>query len=245
MQQGIDSRAMFAVFVTGLPGLLLLAAAGAILGSGLHLAVALSKAQDACYVSETEYYIEFAEGRYEMRDHYNAFTWNDVLGTELVLGKMMELLGSGYDANHVKSMLRAEMLSDVRYLTIFVSGQDPAEVEVVKDAVGAALEALGARMSEFDAIYKIEDLEIVREKISFFGWRAAFLGAAVAACAGAFVTAFRFCMGSAFYTKGDIAVRLGIPACGMTFRDAAGGWRTVPASRCTARRRVRMMRSWR
>ena len=54
MQQGIDSRAMFAVFVTGLPGLLLLAAVGAILGSGLHLAVALSKAQDACYVSETE-----------------------------------------------------------------------------------------------------------------------------------------------------------------------------------------------
>lgn len=225
MQQGIDSRAMFAVFVTGLPGLLLLAAAGAILGSGLHLAVAQSKAQDACYVSETEYYIEFAEGRYEMRDHYNAFTWNDVLGTELVLGKMMELLGSGYDANHVKSMLRAEMLSDVRYLTIFVSGQDPAEVEVVKDAVGAALEALGARMSEFDAIYKIEDLEIVQEKISFFGWRAAFLGAAVAACAGAFVTAFRFCMGSVFYTKGDIAVRLGIPACGMTFRGADGGGR--------------------
>ena len=32
-------------------------------------------------------------------------------------------------------------------------------------------------------------------------------------------------MGSAFYTKGDIAVRLGIPACGMTFRGADGGGR--------------------
>ena len=35
-QQGIDSRAMFAAFMRNIPMLLVLAAAGAILGSGLN-----------------------------------------------------------------------------------------------------------------------------------------------------------------------------------------------------------------
>lgn len=223
MQQGIDSRAMLAVFVTKLPRLLLMAVAGAVLGSGLYLMAALSRAQDLCYVSETEYYIQFAEGRYEARDHYNAFTWNDVLGTEPILGRVMELLGSGFDKDRVKAMLSAKMPSDVRYLTILVRGQDPAEIEAVKNAVGTALEAFGTSKDTFDEIYKIKDLEIVREEISFFGWRAAFLGAAAAVGAGAFVTAFCFCLGSAFYTKTDMAVRLGIPACGMTFRGECRG----------------------
>ncbi len=223
MQQGIDSRAMFAVLVTRLPRLLILAVAGAVLGSGLNLVVMLSKAKDICYVAETEYYIEFAEGRYEMRDYYNAFTWNEyVLGSDLVLGRAMAFLDGGYDRNQVKEMLSAEMLSDVRYLTIYVRGREPARVEEVRNAVQKAMEELGAAMDEFDRIYQIDDLEIVQEEISYFGWRPAFLGAAIAVCTGVFVILFCFCMGSVFYTKGDISVRLGIPACGMTFREGRG-----------------------
>lgn len=223
MRQGIDSRAMFATFVTKLPGLLALAVAGAILGSGLNLLVVMVRAQELCYVSETEYYIDFAEGRYEARDHYNAFTWNDVLATDWILGRAMELLGDGYDRDQVRTMMSAEMLSDVRYLTVFVRGQEPAQVAAVRDALVTALEEFGARLDEFDAIYKIEDREIVREELPYFVWRPAFLGAVIAAGTGVFVTAFCFCMGSAFYTKGDITVRLGIPVCGMTFREGRRG----------------------
>lgn len=218
MQQGIDSRAMFATYITKLPRLLILAVAGALLGSGLNLFVTLVKTRDVCYVSETEYYIDFAEGRYEMKDYYNAFTWNEyVLGSNLVLGRAMEYLGSGYDRDQVKEMLRAEMLSDVRYLTIYVRGQEPAQVAEVRDAVRKAMEELGAGKDEFDSIDQIDDQGIVQEVLPSFGWRAAFLGAVIAVGIGVFVIAFRFCMGSAFYTKGDITARLGIPVCGMTF----------------------------
>lgn len=222
MQQGIDSRALFATYLTKLPRLLVLAVAGAILGSGLHLFVVLVKTREVCYLSETEYYIEFADGRYEMRDHYNDFTWNDVIATDGILGRAMELLGSTYDRDQVKTMISARILSDVRYLTVYVRGQEPAQVEAVKDALGTALKEFGTSKREFDAIDKIEDLGIVQERIPYFGWRAAFLGAVIAAGIGVFVIAFRFCMGSAFYTKGDITVRLGIPVCGMIFRTGRG-----------------------
>lgn len=218
MQQGIDSRAMFATYITKLPGLFLLAAAGAVLGSGLNLLVVMVKTQDICYVSETKYYIDFADGRYEARDYYNDFTWNDEVLATQILDRAMELLGSAYDRNQVSTMISARILSDVRYLTVYVRGQIPAQVEEVRDALGMALEEFGTGKDEFDAIEKIGDSEIVQEEIPYFGWRAALLGAVVAAGTGAFALAFRFCMGSVFYTKGDITARLGVPACGMTFR---------------------------
>lgn len=220
MQQGIDSRAMLTVFLARLPRLFLLAVAGAVLGSGLYLMAALDASRNACYVSETEYYIEFEEGRYKARDYYNAFTWNGAIKGDEILGRAMELLGSGYDREDVEMMITAAILSDVRYLTVTVRGQEAAQVEAVKEALGTALEEFGALKKEFEEIYKIKDRETALEKIPYFGWRAAFLGAVIAAACGAFATAFHFCLGSAFYTKRDITVRLGLPVYGMTFEPA-------------------------
>lgn len=219
MQSGVDSRAMFATFIMKLPKLLILAVTGAVLGSGLNLLVVLVKMQHRCYVSETEYYVAFDKGQDDARHWYNDFTWNDVLTTDLILGRAMELLGDGYERGRVKEMIRADILSDVRYLTITVKGQDAAQVEAVKNALGTALEEFGAAKEEFSSIDKIEDLEIVQEEIPYFAWRSALLGSFAASGIGVFVTAFCFCMGSAFYTKNDIKVRLGIPVCGMTFRE--------------------------
>lgn len=219
MQQGVDSRAMLAAFITKLPRLLILAVAGAIAGSGLNLLFVLIRAQNRCFVSETEYYVAFDKGQDDARHWYNDFTWNDVLATDLILGRVMELLGAGYERSEVKEMLRADILSDVRYLTITVRGQDAMQVEEVKNALETALEEFGAEKEEFSSINKIEDEGITQEELPYFAWRAALLGAAAVAGAGVFVTAFCFCMGSVFYTKRDITVRLGIPVCGMTFQE--------------------------
>lgn len=218
MQQGVDSMAMLSTLITKLPILLILAVAGAILGSGLHLITTLLEAREPVYVSETEYYIAFAEGRYEAKDYYNDFTWNDVLATDLILGKAMELLGEGYDRDQVKDMISADILSDVRYLTITVRGGDPDVVESVKDALCTALAQFGQRMEEFDAIDKIEDLGITQENPRLFTLRAALLGAVLLASVGIFVILLRFCVGSSFYTKSDITKSLGIPVYGMTIR---------------------------
>ncbi|MDE5825876.1 MAG: hypothetical protein K2H91_14535, partial [Lachnospiraceae bacterium] len=139
MQQGVDSRAMLATFIIKLPKLLILAVAGAVLGSGLNLFVVLVKIQNRCYVSETEYYVAFDKGQDDARHWYNDFTWNDVLTTDGILGRAMELLGNGYERSQVKEMIRADILSDVRYLTITVKGQNAAQVAEIKDALGTAL----------------------------------------------------------------------------------------------------------
>lgn len=218
MQQGVDSRALFATFIRKLPILLLTAVAGAVLGSGLHLLITLIETRDVMYVSETEYYVAFAEGKYEAKAYYNDFTWNDVLATNPILGKAMELLGDSYDRDQVKNMITADILSDVRYLTITVRGHKPQEVEAVSNALAIALEEFGTGNQDFDSITQIEDSGITQEEVSYFGWRAALLGAVIVGGIAIFVIAFRFCMGSVLYTKGELTRTLGLPVYGMTFQ---------------------------
>lgn len=219
MQQGVDSAAMLATLITKLPVLLVLAVAGAILGSGLHLIITFFQTREPVYISETEYYIDFAQGRYEAKDYYNDFTWNDVLSTDPILGKAMEFLGENYDREQIKNMISADILSDVRYLTITVKGGNAELVGRVKDEIGKALEEYAQLRDEFDSIEKIKDLEIIQEQPQYFTLRAALLGAFLFAAVGIFVILLQFCTGSEFYTKSDISKLFGIPVYGLTVRN--------------------------
>jgi capsular polysaccharide biosynthesis protein len=219
MNQGVDSKALVTTVITKIPLLLIIAVTGAIIGSGLNLIIATVKEKDAEYVSETEYYIEFAPGRYEARDYYNDYTWNDVIGTDLILGKAMEILGTDYDRDYVKSMISANIYSDVRYLSVNVKGKNYDEVATVSDVLEPVLFEFGETMGEFTSIYKINDSGISMEEIPHFTLRAAFLGAIIFGFTELFIIVFRFCIGSSFYTKRDISKCLEIPVYGIAFKN--------------------------
>lgn len=217
--EGVDSKALLLCLIKKIPALLILAVAGALAGSGLAFLVMWVKLATPVYVSETEYYIDFAEGRLEARDYYNDFTWNDVLATDPILGKAMETLGDGYVREQVRNMITADILSDVRYLTITIRGMDAAAVGAVQDALQAALESYGDIRKEFASIQKIEDSGVVRERIEGFPVRAALLGAVLFAGIGIFVIAFRFGLGDCIYTKADITKYFGIPVYGLLYKS--------------------------
>lgn len=214
----VDSKALFVCFIKRIPVLLILTVAGALAGSGLAFLVTWVKLAAPVYISETEYYIEFAEGRLEARDYYNDFTWNDVLATDPILGRAMETLGDGYVREQVRGMITADILSDVRYLTITIRGADAVAVGAVRDALQEALESYGNIRREFDSIQKIEDQGVVRERIEGFPVRAAALGATLFVGIGIFAIAFRFGLGDCIYTKADITRYFGIPAYGLLYK---------------------------
>lgn len=213
----IDSKALFTCFIKKIPALLILAVTGALTGSGLHLIIALIDLSTPVYVSETEYYIDFAEGRLEAKDYYNDFTWNDVIATDLILGKAMTVLGDGYEREQVKNTITADILSDVRYLTITIEHENAEDVEKIRDALQFALESFGDSMEEFDAIAKIEDLGVVQREADVFAWRAALLGALILFGIGIFMIAFRFSLGDCIYTKTDIVNYFELPVYGLLY----------------------------
>ena len=217
LQEGIDSKAFLLCLLKRIPYMLLIGLTGAIIGSGLYLLIMVISNRTPVYVQETEYYIDFADGRLEAKDYYNDFTWNDVMATDPILGRTMESLGSSYDKDMVKNMITADILSDVRFLTITVQGENQEMVEKVSEATKNSLEIYGSSVDEFDAIYQIEDNGAVLKPVKFFTWRAVLVGFAVAAGVAFFVFCICFGLGETFYTKSDIVKKMGIPALGLLY----------------------------
>lgn len=216
----IDSKAFLVQLICRIPYMLLIAVAGAVLGSGLYLLIMVVNTRTTMYESETEYYINFADGVIEAKDWYNAFTWNDVLKTDYILGKMMETLGSDYDREETGEMLSAQMLSDIRYLTVFVRNTNPNKVNEVSKALKEALESFPSEeeIDEFESISQIENNGVKEIKNDYFTWRAALLGALVFLLFWLFDESVRFSVGSRFYTRTDVTKWLGVPTFGIRYK---------------------------
>jgi capsular polysaccharide biosynthesis protein len=199
--------------------LIIFAVVGALVGSGINLLRVSIEQKNSNYVSETKYYIEFAPGVLDAADYYNDYTWNDVIGTDLIMGRIMELLGAGFERNNVKSAIEADIVSDVRYLKITIKGTEKDYVAQIESAFEKAVSEFGENMNEFTRIYKIEDLGISKEEIPNFSVRAAALGMFVFFIVALFVVSFNFCIGSSFYTKRDIMQTFCVPVFGIEFKD--------------------------
>lgn len=222
-QEGIDSKALLVCLIKYIPRLILFALAGAVLGSGLNLIiVSVTELRNLEFVAETKYYIDFAEGRYEARDYYNDFTWNDVVSNDEILGRAMPEInknsGKEQDRARISNMITADILSDVRYLTITVKDHDEELVSIVSSALQKSLEEFSLIKDEFDSIYKVKDSGIQKEEVQFFTWRAAFLGAMLVTLSALFIKIFKFSIGDAFYTKSDIAKYLNIDVYGLLYK---------------------------
>ena len=216
-REGIDSKAFLVQLLYRMPYMLLLGVAGAVIGSGLYLIIMTVFSGQQMYKAETEYYIDFADGRLEAKDYYNDATWNDVMATDLILGNIMSILGEEYDRNEIKDMITADILSDVRYLTITVEGEDEALVAAVSDVTKISLENFGKRMDEFDSIYQIEDNGVAAETVKLFTWRAALLGFVLGVIVMLVKVSLEFGVGDRFYTRKDILKYLNIPALGVFY----------------------------
>ena len=221
-QESIDSKALLVCLLYKLPYLLLMGVAGAVLGSGLYLLITVMTSEGRMYQAETEYYIEFAPGRIDGKDYYNDFTWNDVMASDWILGNTMEILGSNYQRDVIGRMITADILSDVRYLTITVKGLDAEVVGEVSEITKYSLETLVSRIekiTEIDSIVQIENNGVVQIEEPLFTWRAAFLGAVCGVLLGMFGIVASFCMGSTYYTKHSILQSLNIPVFGLLYRN--------------------------
>lgn len=219
MQDRVDSKACLVTFCMRIPYLLLFAVTGAVLGSGLYLLIAAFHARTPVYMAETEYYIDFADGRLEAADYYNDFTWNDVLAIDPILGKTMEALGDGYDRAVIKEMITADILSDVRYLTITVKGENAELVGKVSALTRESLEGYGSQVDEFDRIYQVEDNGVVQVQAKLFTWRTAVLGGLIFSLLYIVAFLIHFHMEDAYYTRTDIRRCFDLPALGILVKN--------------------------
>lgn len=161
---GMDLKKLGLCFIRKIWLVFLAAIVGAALGGIIYTVSHIVPESEREYRAVSKIYLDFAADETgEVYQAYNGYTWNDLMATDPILNVTMLYLPDDYTRDEVVAAVKAEILSDIRLLTVTVTTNDPDRCSAIIHAVGQSLTELGDTAKEFKQIDVIQttDTELV------------------------------------------------------------------------------------
>lgn len=112
------------------------------------------------YQAFAKVYLDFAaDERGEAYEAYNGYTWNDLMAADPIMELTLSYLSADYTREEVQAAVKAEILSDIRLLTVTVTTNSKERTEAVLHAAVQALAAYGKQAKEFVEIGAIQETQ--------------------------------------------------------------------------------------
>lgn len=224
MQEGIDGKRVLWLIWKKIWFFVGAACAGAALGGGIYLLIHWLFVSQREYETVSKLYLHFNCEPEDFNElAYNGYTWNDLMATDPILGYTMEKLPPEMDREMVVRATKAEILSDIRLLTVTITANRPELAAQIMEATQASLVHLGETDPLFHSIEiysTLEPKQIVWDNRTL---RAAVAGAVIALFAALIAAAFYYVMDDSVYVAADVERRYGIPAIGI-LAEGSGKW---------------------
>ena len=199
---------------------LLAALTGALVGCACYLVVHVVYAPAREYEAVVKLYIDFAEkSTGEAYQYYNGYTWDDLMKTDPILKYTMTLLPEGYREDAVRDAVTAEILTDIRLLTITVRTHDPLQTKEILDATEQSLVHFATTMKELDQITVYRTTEPEAVIFDLQTGRVAVVCAVLCTLIALLLLFLYYAMDDTIYLPEDIPQRYGLPVLGVL------GWR--------------------
>lgn len=218
MQEGFDLKLAALLYRKKIWISIVCAMAGAALAGGLYFLVHVVYAPAREYEAVSKLYLTFAaDDDGDAYQYYNGYTWNDLMGTEPILDKIMEELPEGFERADVKNSITADILSDIRLLTITVTTHDQGRTQQIVRAGENALIRFGGEMIEFDKIEVIDHGQAALVAVEDETVRAVIAGAVAGFLLSLLGLAFVRIMDDSVYVPSDFEKRYPYPVLGVCF----------------------------
>lgn len=222
--EGMDCKKYFLLFLRKAWFAVLAAVIGAALGGGIYLFHHVVLDSNREYRAESKLYLDFAPDESgEIYQAYNGYTWNDLMSTKPILDGTMAYLPEDYTEEEVILATRAEILSDLRLLTITVTTSSPERTAEILKATDLSLVELGEQAKEFNdiQIYKETEPEMVAADPRLL--QAVLVGSALALAAALLAMALHYVLDDKIYVPGDLKCVTELPFVGFCFEEAGDG----------------------
>lgn len=194
---------------------------GALLGGGIYFLVTCVFADASQYQEVSKLYIDFAyDETGTVYDYYNGATWTDLLTAEPRLSGVIEAEISDISMEEVKSSVKAEILSDIRLMTVTVTNADREKTERIAQAVNKALQSFGEQAKEFEKITFLSAEGPSLELISDRTRNAVLLGAVLGLILAAILLWMQVLTGNGIYAPEEATERFALPVLGVLTKDA-------------------------
>lgn len=156
--EGMDLKKLCILLLHKIWIVVLAAVIGALFGGDIYLLHHVVLDNNREYQAQSKVYLDFAPDETgEVYQHYNGYTWNDLMSTNLIIDTTMSYLPEDYTTEEVSDATLAEILSDVRLLTITITTSEAERTAKILEATDRALVEMGQNEKEFI------DIEIIKE----------------------------------------------------------------------------------
>ena len=156
-EEGMDVKKYMLCLLGRLPLLLAAAIGGALLGVLIYMIVRTVPESEREYQAYAKVYLDFAADETgEVYQAYNGYTWNDLMVADPIMDLTLAGLSADYSREEVGEAMQAEILSDIRLLTLTVTTHSAARTDEILAAAVEALETYGTKAKEFIGINAIQ-----------------------------------------------------------------------------------------
>lgn len=157
---GMDMKKLGICFMRKCWIVLAAAVIGAVLGCVIYTIVHTVPESEREYQAVSKIYLDFAADETgEVYQAYNGYTWNDLMVTDPILDVTMEYLPEDYTREEVAAATKAEILSDLRLLTITITTHSVDRCNTIMQATAKSLVKQGSTAKEFKNITVIQTTE--------------------------------------------------------------------------------------
>lgn len=216
--EGMDCKKLLLCFLQKIWIVVLASVIGALLGGGIYLFHNVVLNSNREYRAQSKVYLDFAPDESgEIYQEYNGYTWNDLMSTKLILDATMSYLGEGYTEEEVTAATKAEILSDLRLLTITITTSDADKTAEILNATDLSLVDLGVREKEFIDIEVIKETEPELVAVDERLLQAVLLGFGIALAVTVLGMALLYVFQDKIYVPTDIRSVTDIPFAGFVF----------------------------
>ncbi len=233
MTEEIERRILYLKFRKKLLLLPLFVAAGILLCGLLYQGYRMA-AKEPRYQQVSKLYIDFArDDAGKPADYFNGATWTDLLTAHPGIwgkaeGRLSEALPGlartdGALKDFIRDTVNAEIISDVRLLTVTVTTADPSLTGQVSEIIDGALVSFGSEAKEFERISFLSADPVKQTVLDNRMRNALLLGAFLGLLAGVFYLWFAAIMDNSVCTPEEAQRAFGLPVLGMTFSEKKTG----------------------
>lgn len=159
---GMDMKKLGLCFMRKSWMVLAAAVIGALLGGVIYTIARLVPESEREYQAVSKIYLDFAADETgEVYQAYNGYTWNDLMATDPILDVTMGYLPPDYTREETAAATKAEILSDLRLLTLTITAHDADRCNVIQEASEKSLVQQGETAKEFKSITVIRSVPAV------------------------------------------------------------------------------------
>ena len=221
LNRGMDLKRLVLYLQKRLWLLIMLIVLGATCG-GVTYQVMRSMKMPVEYKAVSKLYISFDHDENgEVYQYYNGYTWNDLLDSDPIVDLVMKEL-PGYEKSDVRESTTAEILSDIRLLTITVRGDNEKFVREIRNAVENGLKEFAKNSDELEQIKVIRSTVPERVYWDNRTTSACVTGAAALGVLALFIIGFHYVMDESMYVQEDVEKKYKMPALGILTRNQKG-----------------------